>query len=233
VNDSTSHWIEAIRAPVVWLTVRRASADGRACRDYVVYDAAGARLAGARAFPWRREIPIFTGDDAASTVILLRRRRFFPLSGKVDVHVAGAGARIGVVSRGGRFTSADGRVIGAFRDARPMRDRTKEAVVIGLLDAMAGGDGSSTIMSGPTGFIYFEDGSPAGSLARARLPFEPPGGEAGGRHLGRLRALLPARFASALVERGGWKLERAAPSVLVDPRLLLAAALFAVELSHW
>jgi hypothetical protein len=233
VNVRTRNWIEAIDAPVLWLTVRRASGEGRACRDYVVYDAAGVRLAGARAFPWRREIPIFTGDDAASTVLLLRRRRLFPLSGKVDVHDAGNRARIGVVSRGGRFTDADGRAIGAFRDARTMRDRTKEAFIVGLLDAIAGGDGSTTTTSGPTGFIYFEDGSPAGSLARARLPFEPPGGEPGGRHLGRLRALLPARFASALVERGGWKLERAAAPMLVDPRLLLAAALFAVELSQW
>ena len=124
-----------------------------------------------------------------------------------------------------------------------MRERTREAVVVGLLDAIAGGDGSSTNTSGPTGFVYFEGGSPAGSLARARLPFDVAGDRAGSHYLGRLRAALQRLLEDPRLADGlrphpdGWRATKRylahTEAMLADPRGALPAYPMVLHRGGW
>jgi hypothetical protein len=231
--DSTLH---ALAAPVLWLTVQRAAAGGRACRDYVIYGDDGSRLLTARAFPWRRDIPLQFAPNFDRALLTLRRRRSFPFSGKVDVHELPGSRRIGVVSRSGRYRDAHGKIAGAFRDARTFRDHAKEGAFLAVMQALLGGDGTDSSASGPSGFIHLVANRPAGTLSRARLPFAITPTRTTPKRTNPLRALLPRRLGDALFERTasrGWKLERTVPQAAEDPRLYVAAALFAVELSHW
>lgn len=212
-----------------WLTVRNASDAGRACRDYAVYDEAGAPVANAHAFPWRREIRVLCAS-APAPVVVLRRRRSFPISGKVDV-LDGSGARLGVLGRDGRCRDARGHALGRFRDARSVRARTAQSLIAGALDVAVGNDAS--MISGPTALAWLVDGRAAGSLHRAPLPFEDPAEAAAPD--APVRRWLPYAIAKRL-ERGrtrAWRFEREPPSSPDDPRLVLAAVLFAIELSHW
>jgi hypothetical protein len=223
-----------LNAPLLWLTTKRASADGRKCRDYVVYDAAGVTLLTARAFVWSRDIAVLSADGPGEPVMVLRRRHSFPLTGKVDVYEAAGRRRLGVVSRSGRFVDADGRRIGRFSDARSVRARALEGVLASMVEAML--DGSDSMVSGPSGYVLVLGGKAAGTLGQTRLPFETgPAAETGGT-AGVFQRLIPTRARKLLPDRRGprgWKLERAARELPCDPRLYLAAALFAVELSHW
>jgi len=225
--------MDVLRAPILWLTVERSSVDGRSCRDYVAYGNDGARLGSARAFPWRREIPLHFAPALDLSALILRRRRSFPLTGKVDVLDMSAHRRIGVVSRSGRYRDAHGRAAGAFRDARTLGDLAKEGLFQTAMEMLLGGESGST-GSGPTGFVHIVAGKPAGTLGRAALPFPTSASAERPESPGLLRKLLPRRLDNALfnpVPRG-WKLQSTAADVH-DPRLRLAAALFAVELSHW
>jgi hypothetical protein len=231
-SRSRNPMMTTLNAPLLWLTTKRASADGRKCRDYVVYDAAGVTLLTARAFVWSRDIAVLSADGPGEPVMVLRRRHSFPLTGKVDVYEAAGRRRLGVVSRSGRFVDADGRRIGRFSDARSVRARALEGVLASMVEAML--DGNDAMVSGPSGYVLALGGRVAGTLGQMRLPFETEAeaGPAGGV----LRRLVPERARRLLPQRGGprgWKLERAVAELPCDPRLYLAAALFAVELSYW
>lgn len=216
-----------MQAPPWWLAVRRAADEGRACRDYAVFDDAGALLAQARAYPWRREIPILDAEHARIGV--LSRRRSFPITGKVDVFDDGGGT-LGVLGRDGWCRDADGRTLGRFRDARSMREQTLESLASGVLDAVTGNDGS--LPTGPTAMVWLIDGRAAGSLHRDKLPFADPTAPPPSDHP--LRRWLPAAVKKRVdgPERA-WRFEREAPARHEDLRLLLGAVIFAVELAHW
>lgn len=218
---------------VLWITVQRASRDGRTCREYTVYDHAGAPTATALAFPWNREIPVLDATHG-SRLTVLRRRRTFPISGKVDI-LDDALRRIGIVSRNGRCRDGVGQLVGRFRDDRSGRARTGEALLAGALDAALGGASTSDISS-PAGFLWIVQGQSRGSLRRASLPFpaadEPE--EQPAPHP--LRRWLPRRIADRLPRLSqprAWRFEQQLPASDADPRLLLAATLFTIELAHW
>jgi hypothetical protein len=224
--------MEALRASVLWLTVERSAIDGRSCRDYVVYGDDGTRLGTARAFPWRRDIPIHLPPTLDVPTLMLRRRRSFPLTGKVDVLDLPAHKRIAVLSRSGRYRDQHGG--GAFRDARSFGDRAKEGIFLAAIEALLGGDGTASTGSGPSGFVHVVAGKPAGTLGRAPLPFLTGSQANSSESRNLLRKVMPRRLGDRLFNPAprGWKLENTLPDAQ-DPRVRLAAALFAVELSHW
>ena len=113
--------------------------------------------------------------------------------------------------------------------------RTAEAVVDAVGTAIVGGDGSVSGASRPDGYTFARDGCIAGRLTRATPPFDvgsrsPPSGL-----IAWLSRVLPSRFGGARLERRprAWKFERDVIPEADDPPLTVAAALFAVELSHW
>lgn len=219
----------ALRESVLWVTVARVAGKGRAERDYRVLSVDGEALLEMRTHPWRREM-VVTGAST-EPVLVLRRRRSFPLTGKVDVLEGVSRRRIGIVTRSGRFVNGAGARAGWFRDARTLGARTRQALLIGGLEAVFGGD-SGGVASGSEGYVYVAEGEAIGTLARSRPPF-PRAGETAAPVGGRLRRLLPARMRDWL--GGGpraWKLERVAADPN-EPLLVIGAALFAIELSHW
>lgn len=225
--------IAGLAAPVLWFTVRRNSVDGRACRDYEIADVTGSVLLAARAFVWGRDVTL--RQPGATPMLLLRRSRLFAVNGRVAVLELPSRLQIGVVRRNGAYYDSAGRMLGRFRDARSGRAHTGEALVQAAGDALLGLDGNA-VMSGPTAFVLEGGGDAAGTLVSTPLPFaettapmEPP------RVLQFLGRLLPARLRVALRSASaprGWRLQRRTPAA-GDPRLHAAAALFAIELSHW
>lgn len=225
-------WARALERSTIWLSVARSVSGGRAARDYVIYDDAGSPLLGAQTSPWQRDILVQMSGEPFDRVLRLRRRLSFPLTGRVDVYDAAA-ARLGVVSRSGRYRSASGRDAGRFRDARTLRDVAREGAFSAMMDALLGADGTTAAGTGPSGFVWLVDAQPIGTLGRARLPFGGGAAAAAGptRRLSVFTSRLRALVAPAAPQ--GWKLERLQPALAGDPRLVLAAALFAIELSHW
>jgi hypothetical protein len=73
-----------------------------------------------------------------------------------------------------------------------------------------------------------------GALARARLPFANETASPATAATSSLLAALLRRVRTAAATRpDGWKLLRLQPAATGDPRLILAAALFTIELSNW
>lgn len=235
--SASSDPLRVLAQPTIWLSTLRSSARGRACRDYVVYDGAGAPVLVAQTSAWQRDIVVHTATQPPRRFLLLRRRLSFPLTGRVDVRDE-HDARLGTVSRSGRYRDVRERIAGRFRDARSFGNRAREGVLVGVLDALVGADGTVSEISRPSGFVWLTGSSVAGTLGTAPLPFLDDAATASatnvaattsrvGKWSKRLRAILdPPR-------PQGWKLERLLPAPPGDPRLVLAAALFTIELSHW
>ena len=218
--------------PTLWITSRRATSEGRACRVLATFAEDGAPLLEAIAFPWRREIVVRSSDTRGEALLILRRRRSFPVTGKVDVE-DGDAHRLGIVTRAGRVLRADGTLAGRFSDSRSLRRRTAESAAEAVGNALIGVDSVGRPRAADS-FVFSLDGHHIGSLVRAPLPFSIPESEA---HLrAGIARLLPERWHIALARRAeprGWRFARMMLPAHADPRLLVGAALFTIELSHW
>jgi hypothetical protein len=221
---------------VLWFTVQRASSEGKACRDYDILTVDGTALFTARAFNWGRDITVQVAGNPARPSVLIRRRRSFPITGKIDVYELPGHARIGILVRSGKFHDASGRTAGRFQDARGAGDRAKEGLAVGVLDAVFGGDATVSEISRPSGFVYTVNDARVGTLTRAKPPFlSSPQREVSGRAQ-TIRNWLPKRIGDALFAppaSTGWKLERTHLPPGEDPRICVMAALFTIEISHW
>lgn len=213
--------------------MRRTSVGGRQCREYTVTDEAGGTLLTARAFVWDREIVI--ADPDGVPCISICRSRIFALNGRAAVREFPSKRDLGVVTRSGTLRDSHGAVRGRFQDARSLRQRTRESLFQAAGDAvLSAGEGS--VPSGPDSFVINAGGRQAGTLTYARLPFAREVEQSPPSRMSELALrLLPSRSRNmwrSLNAPRGWKLKRSAP-VETDPRLQLAAALFAIELSRW
>jgi hypothetical protein len=193
----------------------------------------GAPLLEAVAYPWRREIVARAREPEAHVVLVMRRRRSFPLTGKVDIESGDAARQLGYVTRAGRVRDAHGRLIGRFTDTRSLKQRTALSLAEGVGNAMLGLDSTGAPVSTDS-FVLALDGRMLGSLVRSPLPFaidtQPQQQQSG---LGRL---VPERWRDALARRfapKGWCFARTNLPGDADPMLLLGAAVFMVELTHW
>lgn len=217
---------------MLWVTVERATREGRACRLLRLAGADGEPRAEGVAFPWRRDL-VVTPRAAGQAAFRIRRRRSFPLTGTFDVLALDASRRLGTCHRDGRVRDAAGRVLGRFRSA----ERLGQQIRAGALEALA------AIASGladqadtgrmPQAWVWMVDDRPAGSLARRAPPAPvPPPGAALPPALARW---IPGALRRAWARRAdprAWAFESdvAWPG---DPLLRDASVLCFVELSHW
>lgn len=220
----------------LFLSPRRKTIEGKTCRDYVIRGADGASKFTARAFRVPGRITVYAPEAPDRPILLGEPRRSFPLTGRYDVHDLTAGTPIGVVTRSGRFYDASDREIGRFRDARSWKQHLREGLATAVLDALVGSEGSS---DGPRcyGYVLTIGAAAAGTLARARLPFEveSPTGPPPGTIARSLRRALPKSVGDALFDRRethAWKLDLA-DAHDVPEMLLLAATLLAIEMALW
>ena len=222
--------ITPLRANVLWFATRRTSVHGRACREYEVATEAGDVLLVARAFLRGREMSVATPDGHAVFSIL--RSRAFPLTGTAVVKELPSGMLIGTVTRNGTFRDSTGAVRGRFRDARSLRERSKESAFQAVMETIFSTDGS--MPSGPDALVLHVEGTLAGALTYGILPIA--GTDAAQtRGPTRAKALIPRFLRNmwrSLNAPRVWKFSRVGGRT-GDPRLELAAALFAAELSRW
>ncbi len=210
----------------LWLIVRGGTDGKRACRDFECTTADGVPIFSARAYEWGNEIVGKRPRDPLEPVFTLRQRRLFPVSGKVDI-LGPDGRPLGVVQRNGQFSDAAG-VDGRFQDVRTVRGKAAESLLSALTALALGGEAETGM---PPGFMCLVGDRPVGSLVQARAPWLEQA-NAGGE--GRLRRVLNSSIARLRAVAGAestWKLERTNDG-LVDPRVLVAAALYMVELSR-
>ena len=221
-----------LHSPVLWFTMDRGTAGGRQCRDYTVADDGGRQLLSARAFNWSRDIVL--ADSDGTPILMIRRSRIFALSGRAVVLELPAQRPIGEVGRSGRFSDSTGQMRGRFRDARSARERASESVFQAAAEALLGNGDS--VASGPNSFLLDIDGVLAGTLSYSEIPLGRNTEPAVPSRAARLASrLLPARSLKALralTAPRGWKFHHLAPPP-EDPRVQIAAALFAIELSRW
>jgi hypothetical protein len=222
-----------LRSSPLWITSVRAASDGKACRDLTVYDPTGTPLMVARAFNWGRDIVVRELGDAGAPILVLRRRRSFPLTGKVDVLDASSGQRVGLLHRNGAAWDARGTFVGRFADARSMRRMAAESLVEGVGTAIVGGDAGAG--SSPSAYTYTLGNRVIGGLIRAPLPFATEPASSPPAIVATVARILPRRMREAVEARPtrGWRLDRGALPSDEDPRLSVAAALLRVELSQW
>ena len=217
-----------LKANVLWFPTRRNSREGRACREYEVTDEAGGVLLAARSFIWGREIIVT--DPVGDALLTIIRSRAFPVTGKATVTELPSGASIGTVHRSGTFRDPTGFVRGRFQDARSFRERTTESVFQGVMEALLA-TGADSMPSGPDALVLEIDGVPAGTLTYGVLPFAPGGSAIQCSPSSKLPRFLKKKWQSLNAPRG-WKLVRTVTND-GDPRLQLAAALFAADMSRW
>jgi hypothetical protein len=220
-----------LRADVLWLATRKTSVDGRACREYHVLDEEGAVLLVAQAFLWAREIAV--AQPNARAVFTVLRSRAFPVTGKAVVKELPSGSEIGTVTRNGTFVDSAGVIRGRFRDARSFRERATESLFHGAMEAILA-TGADSMPSGPDALVLQIHDAIAGTLTYGTLPF--PSANEAPAATSRSQSTVVPRFMrkawQSLNAPKGWKFARLRASD-DDPRLHLAAALFAAELSRW
>ena len=226
-----------------WIRVERDQREGKACRVITLSDATGVKELEAVAFTWQRDIVVSAvarsaaADSAVARTIagfVIRRRRSFPLTGRLDVFAGPGETRIGIVSRSGRVWDGAGNAQGRFRDARTAGDHAGETAfefVGAILTGSEGGDPGRM----PLERRWLVGRVEQGRLMRAKWPFDPDEGArvpaAGG-----LSRFLPAKvsaFLRGVAAPATWRFDWKPLEPPVDPRLPVAAALWAVELSHW
>jgi hypothetical protein len=227
-----------LAVPPAWFHVEYAVVDGKRCREHRVFSDEGSPLLAGRAYLMGRDFRVAASALDGQPRLLLRRRISFPLTGRYDLFELPSRERLGFLNRSGRFRDAHGRVVGRFRDARTLRDHLGEGAFEIAFELLLGDGQSEATGSGPTGFVLLLDGKPAGALSQARLPFypSPPPETEPGPARRALRSVLPRRLGEALFERRppvGWRLALASDAPPVDARLLVGAALLAIEISRW
>lgn len=214
--------------------MHRDQREGRACRVIEVHDARGELRLRGIAFPWRREIAVNPVDDRPDAGFVIRRRRLFPLTGKLDLLERRGGGRLGVLSRSGRVLGPGGRDLGRFRDARSLRDWGGEALVelVGaIVSGVEGGDPGRM----PQERRWILGRREQGRLQRASWPFANPSEETPLPARGLARFLPPrvSRLLRGLGDPRTWRFDWLPLGEGGDPRMPVAAAVWAVELSHW
>lgn len=232
---------DALRAGTLWITTALTVHEGRAAREHTVHDTAGTPLLTAHTTTWSREITVRHPNDPGGVVLVIRRRRAFPLTGLADVIDATRPRELGTLHRDGRVRDATGIVVGRFTDARSLRRRTAEGLIEGLGTAIVGGDDSGPV--GTNAYVYTSGSEVVGHLVREKLPFTlPEPSQAStpwsrlGRFIPRLGRFAPQRWRERVADRmrpSGWRLERTMPAPDEDPRLSVAGAIFTVELNRW
>ncbi len=221
----------------LWLRNRYGRVDGKPCRDYEVFNDDATPILGARAFRVPGRMIIHAHGAIDRPVLLARPRLSFPFTGKYDAFAAEGGPRIGILSRNGRFRDGRGRLLGRFRDARSWKEHLTEGVGTAVLEILITGE--SGVSDGPDarGFVLFLGNRPAGALARRRMPFhtEPEAAQRQSR-LAPIRRFLPRKLGDRLFARrpaSGWRLELDDSGGETDRRIVLAAAILAIEIALW
>lgn len=215
-----------------WIRVLRDQRDGKACRVITVSGATGAKELEAVAFSWRRDI-VVTATAASVESFVIRRRRMFPFTGRLDVLAGPGDSQIGILSRSGVVLDGAGAAKGRFRDARSLGQRAGQSafeVVGAILTGTEGGDPGQM----PIERRWIVGGAEQGRLMRAKWPFDPEGVESevwGG--VGRTLRAHVRTFLRRVSAPATWRFDWRPLDPSVDPRLPVAAALWAVELSHW
>ena len=208
---------------------------GRACQRHRIFDARHQLVAEGCLHRTFHPSPVSFSGDLERPDVVLRLRKSFPLTGKIDIRDAVTGELLGVTTRGYRLYDASERLLAQFDGGVPLKEWLGQALAEAALDAAlgSGGDGSS---QGPHELALTGGGRELGALRHLALPFFPdPTSRARPGAAGKMvRRLIPSRFQRWLdaTPPRGWALELHS-AIEIDQRLLLCASMMTVEMRNW
>lgn len=221
-----------MRERVYFMHCRPARLGGHACQQHRVFGATYAPVAEGYLHRTFRPSPITFASDGGEPSILVRLRKSFPLTGKIDIRDARTSVLLGVATRGYRLYDANEQLVAQLSDAVPLGARAKRALGEAALD-LAFGSGGDVGGSSPAEFVLLGSGRRLGRLRRLTLPFFPdPPPPRSGR--AQLVDVLPAGVRRWLdAPPGGWTLEIDDASVAPSEPLLLSFCMMSLELAAW
>lgn len=220
---------------VYYIYPQGARRGGRGCHRHRVFDARQELVAEGYLHRTFQPSPVSFSGDMERPDVVLRLRKSFPLTGKIDIRDAATDELLGVTTRNYRLYDASEHLLAQFDGGVPLKEWLGQALAEAALDAAlgSGGDGSS---QAPHELVLTSGGRALGSLRHVTLPFFPnpvsrrePG--AAGKML---RRLLPSRLRRWLdvTSPRGWALELHS-ALEIDERLLLCASMMTVEMRNW
>ena len=179
---------------------------------------------------------VFYDDPGGEPNLVIKLRKSFAISGKVDVRNFKTNELQGIVTRGRKFYDADENRLGRFVDSRSWKESFGESafdaigqLIFGNVDAPGGG-------LSRFGLIINEQ--PAGYLDRQQLPFfpDPPRRSKPHRVGSLMKKVLPENLGSALFDitpPTGWALAVKSEMSPEDTNLLLLSTLMVIEINSW
>lgn len=209
------------------------SVDGKYGRLYCVYAENDELVAMGRGLGSKGPVIVRFGEDLEAPDFLMKMRKSFVFSGKVDVFDA-EGQCVGAVGRNGEIFDGEDTLIGRFVSKSSWKDVLGEGMVDLGAQVLLGADSSSGEGNAADQFVLVVDKRPVGTFCRKRLGFYPdplkvsePG------IVGKLlRTALPKGFFERKPPMG-WFLDLCEASGLGDRRPLLCCAIMYLEIRSW
>lgn len=179
----------------------------------------------------------FSAEDDPPDLIL-KLRKSFPISGKIDLVDPRDNGCKGVVTRGHKLYDRSENYIARFRDRRRWKEHIGESVIDAVGNMILGGDSTAAPGGGASDLVLLADKKAVGTLSREALPFfpDPPSRTEPGKAGKLLKKVLPKNIGRALIDITpplGWKLAIYDASPFTEETLLLCGALMTIEIERW
>ena len=181
---------------------------------------------------------VFLSEGAPSPDLILKLRKSFPVTGKIDLIDNRNGGTKGVVTRGRKVYDASESLLARFVDPRSWKAHLGESVIDAVGNLVFSGGDAPSQTDGADRFVLVADQTVIGGLSRERLPFFPdPPKRTKPRPMGKvLKKVLPKTVGRALFDITpplGWKFDVVRDDDFDDTLLLLCAALMVVDIRRW
>jgi hypothetical protein len=211
--------------------------EGKSAEYYRCYD--GSHQVSFSAFAYRSSRPasVFLSGDESRPDQLIKLRKMFPFSGKIDVLDAQTKTPVGLLTRSRKIFDKQERLLGRFHDPTTWKEHLAEGAVDAIGQLIFGGPdnhgGAST-----SSYALSVDSKTVGVLKREVLPFFPDPPSRDGPTIGGkiLRTILPKKLIDPIIGVSpplGWTLEIHDTSSIAEMNLILLGAMMTIELRRW
>ena len=203
---------------------------------YRCYDNQATQLATGNGFKTSRPFELAFDTEISKAEILMKMRKTFAFSGKIDILDAESGNSLGIVTRNKKIFNTDERLVARFVSQRSWKEFFGEGLVDFAGELIFGGEGSGEGNPSACDYALVVDKKPVGILKRETFPFFPdPPKRTEPTTFGKLcKRILPKNLGSAIFDITpplGWTLELHDPDAIEDTKLLISATFMILEIN--